>query len=71
MKLICTLCNYVVDEAQGLPAAGIAEGTTFESLPETWQCPSCAAAKEFFQTCSCVSLPLYEATKVVPIHKCS
>lgn len=76
MKLICTLCNYILEEAQGLPESGIEPGTKFENLPEDWQCPDCAAAKEFFQTCSCASLPLYEATKVAapvnaPTHICS
>lgn len=66
MKFICTLCNYVVDQGEGLPAAGIAPGTDFNALPDDWHCPDCAASKEFFETCSCVSLPLYEATKVTP-----
>jgi len=66
MKFICTLCNYVVDQDEGLPAAGIAPGTNLDTLPDDWHCPECAASKEFFQTCSCVSLSLYEATKVTP-----
>jgi rubredoxin len=66
MKFICTLCNYVLEEAQGLPAGGIEPGTKFDNLPEDWKCPDCAAAKEYFQSCSCVSLPVYEATKVAP-----
>lgn len=66
MKFICTLCNYILEEDQGLPAAGIEPGTKFEQLPEDWSCPDCAAQKEFFQSCSCVSLPLFEATKVAP-----
>ncbi len=64
MKLICTLCNYILEEDKGLPTAGIEPGTKFDDLPENWTCPECAAAKEFFQTCTCASLPLYEATKV-------
>lgn len=66
MKFICTLCNYILEEDQGLPAAGIEPGTKFEQLPEDWSCPDCAAKKEFFQSCSCVRLPLFEATKVAP-----
>jgi rubredoxin len=66
MKFICTLCNYILEEDQGLPAAGIEPGTKFEQLPEDWSCPDCAAKREFFQGCSCVSLPLFEATKVAP-----
>ncbi|MFN8554397.1 MAG: rubredoxin [Candidatus Obscuribacterales bacterium] len=69
MKEICTLCNYILEEELGLPEAGIAPGTKFESLPEDWKCPGCAASKEFFQSCSCVSLPIFEATKVDTIHQ--
>jgi len=67
MKFICTLCNYILEEAQGLPEAGIEPGTKFDSLPDSWHCPDCAAAKEYFQSCSCVSLPVYEATKVTKV----
>lgn len=63
MKFICTLCNYVVDQKEGLPLAGIGPGTNLDALPDDWHCPECAGSKEFFETCSCVSLPLYEATK--------
>lgn len=67
MKLICTLCNYIVDQEEGLPAAGIEPGTSVDALPDDWHCPECAASKEFFETCSCVSLSLYEASKVKPL----
>lgn len=70
MKLICTLCNYILEEEKGLLDAGIKPGTKFEDLPDNWACPDCAATKEFFQTCSCASLPLFEATKVVPPCNC-
>lgn len=65
MKYICTLCNYILDEGSGIPA-GPSEGVKFEDLSEAWTCPDCAAKKEFFQSCSCVSLPLYEASKATP-----
>jgi rubredoxin len=71
MKEICTLCNYILEEDKGFPEAGIAPGTKFESLPDDWKCPDCAASKEFFQTCSCVSLPTFEASKVKAVHKCA
>jgi len=70
LKVICTLCNYILEEAAGLPQAGIKPGTKFDNLPNDWKCPDCAASKEFFQTCSCVSLPIFEATKVANTHKC-
>jgi rubredoxin len=68
MKFICTLCNYILEEEKGLPEAGIEAGTKFDQLADEWHCPSCAAAKEFFQSCSCVSLPLYEASKVTQLE---
>ena len=43
MKFICTLCNYILEEVQGLPEAGIEPGTKFDSLPDSWHCPDCAA----------------------------
>lgn len=63
MKFICTLCNYILEEENGFPEAGIEAGK-FEQLSDDWQCPGCAAKKEFFQSCSCVSLSAFEATKV-------
>ncbi len=68
MKFICTLCNYILEEEKGLPEAGIKPGAKFEQLSEDWHCPNCAAAKEFFQSCSCVSLPIFEASKVTPVE---
>ncbi len=63
MKFICTQCNYILEEEKGLAASGIEAGTKFEDIAEDWQCPDCSAAKEYFQSCSCVSLP--EATNLV------
>ena len=40
MKFICPVCGYVYDEAK--------EKSSFSSLPETWQCPICKAAKSLF-----------------------
>ena len=40
MKFVCPVCGYVFDEAQ--------ENAAFSSLPETWQCPICKAAKSLF-----------------------
>jgi len=41
-------CGYVYDPAQGDVDHGIAPGTPFDSLPETWVCPKCGAEKEYF-----------------------
>jgi rubredoxin len=48
-KFECTLCGYIYDEAAGIPDAGIAPGTKWESLPADWVCPLCGAAKSDFE----------------------
>src|SRR5262249_50275568 len=41
----CLLCAFTYDEAKGMPEEGIAPGTRWEDVPETWTCPDCSAAK--------------------------
>lgn len=62
-RTICTLCNYIYNEAEGEPRQGIAESTPFDKLPLHWHCPECGGDKEFFQPCSCASLAIYEITR--------
>ena len=45
----CMLCSFVYDEAAGLPEEGIAPGTRWEDVPESWTCPDCAADKSGFE----------------------
>jgi rubredoxin len=45
---MCVICGFVYDEAQGLPDEGIAPGTRWEDVPETWSCPDCGASKDDF-----------------------
>ncbi|HOV80670.1 MAG TPA: rubredoxin [Bacillota bacterium] len=45
----CTVCGYVYDPEKGDPENGIAPGTAFEQLPESWTCPVCGAAKDMFE----------------------
>ena len=47
-KYVCDVCGYVYDPAVGDPDNGIAPGTAFEALPETWVCPECGATKADF-----------------------
>jgi rubredoxin len=48
-KWECTACGYVYDPAEGDPSAGIAPGTGFDDLPDSWFCPNCGVGKEFFE----------------------
>lgn len=47
-KYTCTVCGYVYDEEKGDTDSGIAPGTKFEDLPDTWVCPVCGASKTDF-----------------------
>ena len=46
---ICRGCYFVYNEAQGLPANGIAPGTRFADLPASWECPDCGTDKSKFR----------------------
>ena len=46
---MCVVCGFVYDEEQGLPEDGIAPGTRWEDIPETWTCPDCGASKDEFE----------------------
>jgi rubredoxin len=46
---MCVVCGFVYDEEQGLPEEGIAPGTRWEDVPETWTCPDCSAGKDEFE----------------------
>lgn len=45
----CILCAFVYDEAAGLPEEGIAPGTRWADVPETFGCPDCSAKKADFE----------------------
>jgi len=45
----CVLCGFRYDEAKGMPEDGIAPGTRWEDVPESWSCPDCGAAKADFE----------------------
>ena len=47
-KYECSVCGYIYDPAEGDPASGVAPGTPFESLPDSWVCPVCGAPKTAF-----------------------
>jgi rubredoxin len=51
-KWECTVCGWVYDPEKGDPSQGIAPGTPFEQLPESWVCPECGAPKSMFEKVS-------------------
>jgi rubredoxin len=44
----CLVCNFIYDEAKGLPESGIVPGTRWEDIPENWVCPDCGVSKADF-----------------------
>lgn len=47
-KYTCNVCGYVYNPELGDPDNGIAPGTAFEDLPDSWTCPICGADKSQF-----------------------
>jgi len=47
-KYRCEVCNYVYDPAEGDPDNGVAAGTPFAEIPESWVCPLCGVGKDQF-----------------------
>ncbi len=48
IKYQCEPCGYIYDPALGDPDAGIPAGTSFDDLPDDWECPICAVGKDDF-----------------------
>lgn len=48
-KYKCTVCGYIYDPAVGDPDNGVAAGTKFMDLPDTWVCPECGVGKDEFE----------------------
>lgn len=47
-KHVCDACGYVYDPEKGEPDNGVAPGTDFEDLPDTWVCPKCGVETDDF-----------------------
>ena len=48
MKYVCEICGWVYDERLGDSELDIEPRTTFDELPEDFECPMCYAGKEAF-----------------------
>ncbi len=46
---VCIVCGFVYDEAAGRPEDGIAPGTAWSDVPDSWACPDCGVAKADFE----------------------
>jgi len=44
-RFICRGCYYIYSEDAGVPAEGIAPGTTYQQLPDAYRCPDCGTDK--------------------------
>ena len=44
----CRTCGYIYDEALGDLNEGLAPGTAWADIPETWICPLCGTPKSDF-----------------------
>lgn len=48
-KYHCLECEHIYDEEKGDPDSGIAPGTRWADIPDSWDCPICGAPKSFFK----------------------
>lgn len=48
-KYVCTVCGHIYDEAEGDAESGLAPGTRWEDVPDSWTCPECDAPKDAYE----------------------
>ncbi len=48
-RYLCLGCGFLYDEALGLPEEGIAPGTRWADVPDTYCCPDCGTPKVLFE----------------------
>lgn len=48
-KYVCSICGYTHDEELGDEVNGIAPGTKWEDIPESYVCPVCGVGKHLFE----------------------
>ena len=49
MRYVCQVCGYVYDEDEGEPDNGVAPGTKWEDVPDSYTCPLCGVGKDQFE----------------------
>lgn len=47
-KWECIICGHEYDEALGDPENGVAPGTLWADVPDSWLCPDCGVGKADF-----------------------
>lgn len=45
---ICLVCGWMYSEQDGDPGTGIAPGTAWSEVPDSWACPECGVPKTDF-----------------------
>jgi rubredoxin len=45
-RWLCLGCGFLYDQALGSQEAGLAAGTRWADVPDTWKCPDCADSSE-------------------------
>ena len=60
----CLVCGYVYDPVHGDPDQGIEPGTSFDDLPDDWECPVCGAAVMELQ-----EIPSAEGDPVIEVEE--
>ena len=61
----CLVCGYVYDPVHGDPDQGIEPGTSFDDLPDDWECPVCAAPVIDFQEIVSKGDPIIEVKEEI------
>ena len=49
MRYVCQVCGYVYDEDEGDPDNGVAPGTKWEAVPDSYTCPLCGVGKAQYE----------------------
>ena len=48
MKYVCSVCDWIYDEAESAETDGIAPGTKWADVPDDFACPLCGVGKGAF-----------------------